>query len=36
MAAITIENDGGPFVEAKGGHGLANMRRRAAPLTASP
>lgn len=32
MAAITIVNDGRPFVENKGGHGLANMRRRAQQL----
>jgi signal transduction histidine kinase len=30
--AITIENDGRPFVEQPGGHGLANMRRRARHL----
>ncbi len=32
MAAITIENDGRAFVENNGGHGLANMRRRAQQL----
>jgi two-component system sensor histidine kinase UhpB len=32
MVAITIENDGRTFVEGKGGHGLANMRRRAQRL----
>ena len=32
MAAITIENDGRPFVESGGGHGLDNMRRRAKQL----
>ena len=32
MAAITVENDGRPFVESGGGFGLANMRRRAAQL----
>jgi two-component system sensor histidine kinase UhpB len=31
--AITVENDGRAFVETKGGHGLANMRRRAAQLS---
>lgn len=28
MVAITLENDGRPFVESNRGHGLANMRRR--------
>jgi two-component system, NarL family, sensor histidine kinase UhpB len=32
MVAITIENDGRAFAESKGGHGLANMRRRAQQL----
>ncbi|MBI4366187.1 MAG: hypothetical protein HY543_05140 [Deltaproteobacteria bacterium] len=32
MVAITLENDGRPFVESNGGHGLANMRRRAQQL----
>jgi signal transduction histidine kinase len=32
MAALTIENDGSPFIENRGGHGLANMRRRADQL----
>jgi two-component system sensor histidine kinase UhpB len=32
MVAITIENNGGAFVETVGGHGLANMRRRAGQL----
>ena len=32
MTAITIENDGRAFVENNGGHGLANMRRRAQQL----
>jgi signal transduction histidine kinase len=32
MIAITVENDGQPFIENKGGHGLANMRRRALQL----
>lgn len=32
MAMITIENDGRSFVESGGGHGLANMRRRAEQL----
>ncbi|MDO8877363.1 MAG: hypothetical protein Q8M24_20355 [Pseudolabrys sp.] len=32
MVAITIENDGRAFVENSGGHGLANMRRRAHQL----
>ena len=30
--AITVENDGSTFAESGGGHGLANMRRRAAQL----
>ena len=30
--AITVENDGSAFVETSGGHGLANMRRRASQL----
>ena len=30
--AISIENDGRPFTERAGGHGLANMRRRAEQL----
>jgi two-component system sensor histidine kinase UhpB len=30
--AITVENDGRAFFETSGGHGLANMRRRAAQL----
>lgn len=33
-AAITIENDGRPFVAGSGGQGLKNMRRRAAQLQA--
>lgn len=32
MVAIAIENNGGAFVESGGGHGLANMRRRARQL----
>ena len=32
MVAITLENDGRAFVENSGGHGLANMRRRAQQL----
>ena len=32
MATITIENDGRPFAENGGGHGLTNMRRRAQQL----
>ena len=32
LVAITLENDGRPFVETNGGHGLANMRRRAQQL----
>jgi len=32
MVAITVENDGRAFVESGGGHGLANMRRRAQQL----
>jgi signal transduction histidine kinase len=32
MVAITVENDGHSFVEKSGGHGLANMRRRALQL----
>lgn len=32
MVAITLENDGRAFVENGGGHGLANMRRRAQQL----
>lgn len=32
MVAITLENDGRAFVENNGGHGLANMRRRAQQL----
>jgi two-component system sensor histidine kinase UhpB len=32
MVAITLENDGRPFVENGRGHGLANMRRRAQQL----
>lgn len=32
MAAITVENDGRPFVESDRGFGLANMRRRAGEL----
>lgn len=32
MVAITIVNDGRAFVENSGGHGLANMRRRARQL----
>ena len=32
MVAIMIENDGRPFVENNGGHGLVNMRRRAEQL----
>lgn len=32
MVAITIQNDGHAFAENKGGHGLANMRRRADQL----
>ena len=31
-AAISVENDGRPFLESGGGFGLANMRRRAAQL----
>ncbi len=34
MAAITVENDGHPFVAGTGGRGLENMRRRAAQLNA--
>jgi len=34
MAAITIENDGRPFVADSGGRGLDNMRRRADGLGA--
>ncbi len=32
MVAITLENDGHPFLEASGGNGLTNMRRRAQQL----
>lgn len=32
MVAITVDNDGRPFVEAAHGHGLRNMRRRAQQL----
>ncbi len=32
IAALSIENDGRPFAEAIGGHGLGNMRRRALQL----
>ncbi|MFZ0845394.1 MAG: ATP-binding protein [Pseudolabrys sp.] len=32
MVALSIENDGRPFTEGTGGHGLANMRRRAQQL----
>jgi signal transduction histidine kinase len=32
MVAITLANDGRTFVEGGGGHGLANMRRRAQQL----
>jgi signal transduction histidine kinase len=32
MVALPIENDGRPFTEGTGGHGLANMRRRAQQL----
>jgi signal transduction histidine kinase len=32
LVTITIENDGRAFVETAGGHGLANMRRRAQQL----
>jgi signal transduction histidine kinase len=32
MVAITVENDGRPLLSDKTGHGLANMRRRAAQL----
>ena len=32
MAAITVENDGRPYVESGSGFGLANMRRRASDL----
>ncbi len=32
MVAITLQNDGRPFVAGNRGHGLANMRRRAAQL----
>lgn len=32
MVAITIENDGVPFLETNRGYGLANMRRRAQQL----
>ena len=31
-ARIVVENDGAPFVWRSGGHGLANMRARAAQL----
>jgi signal transduction histidine kinase len=34
MAAITVENDGRPFVAGSGGRGLDNMRRRATQLHA--
>ena len=34
LAAITIENDGKPFVDGSGGRGLDNMRRRAEGLRA--
>jgi two-component system, NarL family, sensor histidine kinase UhpB len=32
MVALSIENDGRPFTEGAGGHGLTNMRRRAQQL----
>jgi signal transduction histidine kinase len=32
MVAITVENDGRPFAEVGGGHGLDNMQRRADQL----